>query len=107
MTREREKERVRKKVYEMRERERAGEKKEKRKHFLCKKCHKNIDENEPVVSHNPLVNFTKQVSLSSYPSFVCMCMCLSRHALPEVIDEIFFLFQFTRTNKEENEVCIE
>jgi hypothetical protein len=86
--------------------------KEKKKNeilVLCKKCHKNIDNNEPVVSRTPVVNLTRE----RQPIF-SLFFCVRTHVLPEVIDGIFspilscfFFGGNERTKKEQNEMCIE
>jgi hypothetical protein len=61
-------------------------KKERDSLILCKKCHKNIHRNEPVVSHTPVVNLTGERRPIFSPFF-----CARMHVLPEVIDGIFSL----------------
>jgi hypothetical protein len=58
--------------------------------FLCKKCHKNIDKNEPIVSHTPVVNLTGE----RQPIF-SLFYCVHMHVLPEVIDGIFSSLLFS------------
>ena len=76
--------------------------------FLCKKCHKNIHKNKPVVSHTPVVNLTRE----RQPIF-SLFFYIPMHVLPEVIDGIFspshslIHFFFMGTKKEQNELCIE